>query len=118
VKHVHLVLSDAVPGKEDEFNEWYRTHLREVANTPGFVAAQLFKLSAPNLSGDATAMSTIDTDNSPNSYLVIYEVTDDIDAAKAALIAGRPTRVPVPDAMAPERHLWWFTAVSDRVTAD
>jgi hypothetical protein len=104
MKNVLIVLTDPVPGQEDEYNEWYTgTHLREVVSTPGFVAAQRFKLVHGN---------------SPHSYLAIYEVDGDLEAAKASLAAGRAHRVPTPDAMAVERESWWFSSVSDRAVAE
>lgn len=104
MRHVLVVLSDAVPGREDEYNDWYTgTHLREIVETPGFVAAQRFRLVSPS------------DDPAPHSYLAIYEIEGDLDEAREALAAGSASRGPVPDAMAQERKVWWFTSVSDRV---
>ena len=66
-----LVLSRPMPGKENEYNDWYQnTHLKQIVSLPGFVSAQRFKL-AVNVSGD---------DGHP--YMAIYEIeTDDVDAA-------------------------------------
>lgn len=102
-----IVLSEPVPGREDEYNDWYTdTHLAEVVATPGFVAAQRFVLA--DVDGNEGA---------PHGYVAIYEVEGDVRAAQAALAAGKDARVPVPDAMAPARQRWWFTAVSERVEA-
>lgn len=108
MKHLLLVLSEPVPGKEDEYNDWYTgTHLGEVVNTPGFVAAQRFEFV---VSKDGTPP--------PFSHIAIYEVEGDLFEAKEALAAGRDKRVPVPDAMAEVRKSWWYTSISDRVVAD
>jgi hypothetical protein len=96
MKNILIVLSDPVPGGEDEYNDWYTgTHLREVVNTPGFVAAQRFQFVTSGGEGP------------PNGYLAIYEVEGDIEEAKAALAAGRDKRVPAPAAMSAERRSWW-----------
>jgi hypothetical protein len=43
--YVLTVLTNAVPGKEKEFDDWYtKVHLREVLSIPGFVSAQRFKV--------------------------------------------------------------------------
>lgn len=106
MKNILLVLSDAVPGDEDKYNEWYTgTHLGEVVQTPGFVAAQRFRFVVAG------------GDGPPNSNLAIYEVEGDIEEAKAALNAGRAHRVPVPDAMSSDRRSWWFESITDRVVA-
>ena len=41
-----LVLSNAVDGRDDEYNDWYTNrHLPDVAATPGFVSATRFRLA-------------------------------------------------------------------------
>lgn len=44
-KYTLVVLTNAVEGKEDEFNQWYsEKHLDDVLSIPGFVAAQRHKI--------------------------------------------------------------------------
>ena len=44
-KYKMLVLSDAVAGRDDEFNQWYDTvHLPDVFKVPGVVGASRFRL--------------------------------------------------------------------------
>lgn len=44
-RYTYTVLSSAVPGREDEFIEWYSTnHLNDVLKMPGVVSGKLFKL--------------------------------------------------------------------------
>jgi hypothetical protein len=106
IKHVLVVLTEPMPGLEDEYNEWYtETHLDEVVATPGFVSAQRFQLVDD---GGAPC---------PHPYLAIYEVEVDLDAAKAALTAGADDRAPVPPAMSDKRKVWWFTTLTERVEA-
>ncbi len=65
-KQVFMVLSEAVEGQEDEYNEWYEnTHLDEVIQTSAVVSAQRFKLVEQRGA------------EAPNRYLAIYEV--DVD---------------------------------------
>ena len=73
-----VVLSEPMPGREDEYNRWYNeVHLREVVATPGFVSAQRFKLNSP-MSGQY-----------PHQYLAIYDVeTESAEAVLAALYAA------------------------------
>ncbi|MDH4146073.1 MAG: hypothetical protein OEY23_13005 [Acidimicrobiia bacterium] len=80
-KHVLLVFTDPVEGKEDEYNRWYNdVHLGEVLQTPGFVRAQRFKV--------ADLMPGV-TDH---TYVAIYELeTDDPGAAMKALQGGAGT---------------------------
>ena len=45
-KYTFVVLTNAVEGKDDAFDEWYtNTHLGDVLAVPGFVSAQRFKLT-------------------------------------------------------------------------
>jgi hypothetical protein len=70
-----VVLSNPVPGREDEFNEWYdQHHLREILAIPGIKSGQRFHRSDAQVSP-----------SHPYEYLAVYEIeTDDI----AAVIAG------------------------------
>ena len=78
-KHVLVVLSNPVAGKEEEYNKWYtQQHLDDVLKVPGFVAAQRFKFGT-----DTGVPSSL-------KYLAIYEMeTDDIVAATEGLTAAR-----------------------------
>ena len=49
-KYTFVVLTNAVEGKDDAFDEWYtNTHLGDVLAVPGFVSAQRF--NSPTCSG-------------------------------------------------------------------
>lgn len=62
-----IVFSQPHEGREDEYNDWYQNrHLGEVIATPGFTAAQRFKLSG-KLSEDMPAYP----------YCAIYEYSAD-----------------------------------------
>lgn len=64
-----VALTNAVEGREDEFNEWYdNQHLNDVLNVPGFYRAQRFI--------NANAFSP---DPPEHKYMAIYEFeTDDL----------------------------------------
>lgn len=63
--HRLIVFSAPTPGQEEQYNDWYNnTHLAEVIEIPGFVAAQRFELCGDQLPG---------FEPSPHQYLAIYE---------------------------------------------
>jgi hypothetical protein len=68
----YLVFSNAVAGKEDEYNRWYDTqHAPDVVAVPGFVTAQRMVAS------DVQLRKT----TPPTKYLVVYQiVTNDLAA--------------------------------------
>ena len=70
-----VTLTRAVPGREDEFNDWYDNHhLPQLLGLPGFRSAQRFRLAR-----------SLDPDPPP-PWLAIYEIdTDDIDAVLGSL---------------------------------
>jgi hypothetical protein len=100
-KYTLVVLTNAVEGKEDEFNEWYsKTHLKDVIAIPGFKSAQRFKIAGPPVAAEplwryyatydletedpegaiAEMMRRVGTDKMPMSdgmdsafYVVLYE---------------------------------------------
>lgn len=65
-----VALTTPLPGKEEEFHDWYQnTHLKEVISVPGFTGAQRFKLVAKLMGSDT------------NQYLAIYDAEVDDPAA-------------------------------------
>jgi|KBSSwiStaDraftv2_1062776.scaffolds.fasta_scaffold754401_2 hypothetical protein len=107
-KHVLVVLSNSVEGADDQFNNWYtNTHLGDVLNVPGFVAAQRYKLSGTQLGDGAT----------PYGYLALYEVeTDDLAATGAGLTGNSDMYIdPALDRAA--TVAWFFTPITARVEA-
>lgn len=66
-KFKFIVFSRPVEGREDEYNDWYQnTHLREVCEVPGIVAAQRYKLSY-DLANDGAALP----------YAALYDIEGD-----------------------------------------
>jgi hypothetical protein len=109
-KHVLVVFTNAVEGREEEFDRWYDdVHIADLLKIPGIVSAQRFRLS--------------DTQRTrppyPWKYLALYEIeTDDLNKITAALKerAGTPL-MPLTDALAPERVGWYFDTLGPPVTA-
>jgi hypothetical protein len=83
MKHILLVLSNAVEGSDDAFNTWYTgTHLPDVLKVHGFSAAQRFRISDTQMNDNAT----------PYKYLAIYEVDEEkLPAVRDALAAAAGT---------------------------
>jgi hypothetical protein len=69
-KYTFVVLTNPVPGKEAEYNEWYnKQHLPDVLNIPGMVCAQRFRLAE-----DQPAV-----EKKTHKYLALYEIeTNDL----------------------------------------
>ncbi|MBH30253.1 MAG: hypothetical protein CL520_08835 [Actinobacteria bacterium] len=64
-KHVLLVFTSPVEGREDDYNAWYNdVHLGEVLTADGFVRAQRFKASE--------MMPSV----TEHEYVAIYEIED------------------------------------------
>ena len=79
-ENILVVLTNPVPGKEDEFNEWYTNiHIQEICQISGFKSAQRFKLGDAQLGPDGG-----------HRYLAIYEIEGDPAAALGSLKAARP----------------------------
>ncbi len=106
-KHILLVLTRAVEGKEGEFNEWYSdTHLRDVLGVDGFVAAQRFELARDQMG-----------EPGPYPYLAIYEIeSEDVSKALTAL-AGASSSMVLSDAMDMQNIAYWaYSPITERVT--
>ena len=118
-QHLMLVLSNAKPDQDEEFNTWYKdVHVLDTINKlDGFASAQLFMLA------DLPEAPVI-----PYRYLAIYEIADgQLDTAyaqfqwsrrqrAAALAQGREPLVPVSEAIDGETFLvGFFSGITERI---
>jgi hypothetical protein len=82
MRGILLVISDAVAGEDQAFNEWYdNVHLDDVLSVPGIVAARRF-VAVPSVHGEL-----------PDArYVAIYEIeAEDLDAVQQALSRAAAT---------------------------
>jgi hypothetical protein len=108
-KHVFVVFTNPVEGKDATYNDWYdNRHLPDVLDVPGFVSAQRFRLSDTQRAAGPF----------PWHYLALYEIeTDDLKQTLAALGARSGTSAMVmSDALAEQRLAWVFDPVTPLVT--
>ncbi|MDJ0846986.1 MAG: hypothetical protein QNK04_01255 [Myxococcota bacterium] len=110
-RHTLVVFTRPAAGCEDDYNQWYNeTHLPEVLQAEGFVAAQRFKL-APTQMMDNPA---------PAPYLAIYEIeTDDVAKALDSLqqLAGSGEMHMSEALDTGSASAWAYSAVSERLSA-
>lgn len=73
--NLFFALSNAAPGKDAAFNEWYDTHhIREVPETHlGFISGRRFRLNPRQRTGEGAGVP------SPWEYLAIYQLDPTID---------------------------------------
>ena len=89
-----LVFTNAVEGRDDEFNDWYdNVHLKEVLELPEFTAATRYRLSDGQLFPDQ-----------PHRYLAVYEFKGESTDAVAALGAAA-AGFNMSDAMASDQNV-------------
>jgi hypothetical protein len=108
-KHVFVVFTNPVDGKEATYNDWYdNRHLPDVLDVPGFVSAQRFRLSDTQRAAGPF----------PWRYLALYEIeTDDLKQTLATLGARSGTSAMViSDSLAEQRLAWVFDPVTPVVT--
>ncbi|WP_040830163.1 DUF4286 family protein [Nocardia jiangxiensis] len=76
-REVLLALTNPVEGKDEEFREWYwGTHIPEILQLPGFVAARRYR------AGDTATVGV------PYRYATIYEVEGSAEAAHGTLFTA------------------------------
>ena len=94
-RYKFIVLTNAVEGRDDEFNDWYtNVHLPDVLAIPGIISAERFRLAPAQRNPDQ-----------PYHYLAIYEIeTDDLAfiTSEIGRRAGTDAMV-ISDAMAAEK---------------
>ena len=108
---IMMVLSNANPAREQEFNDWYSDiHVVEVVkDLDGFDMAQRWRLSADQVE-----------DTAPYRYLAIYRIKPGkLEVARAAieeqrveraaaLAAGREPRIKLDLTLFKGQHVVWF----------
>jgi hypothetical protein len=91
-KYNFVVLTNAVAGREDEYNDWYdNQHLGDILRIPGFVGAKRFRATAEQANENAP----------PWRYLALYQIeTDDLGAALAEMNKrGGGSAMPISEAL-------------------
>ena len=101
-----VVLSNPLPGREDDYNRWYDgDHLRQILAIKGMESAQRFRLAA-----EPGAQPRSDP---PYGYLTLYEIsTDDIGSVVAELTNPSSGRVST-DAIDPNTFSWMFVEIGE-----
>jgi hypothetical protein len=107
-KFTFLVLTNAVPGREEEFDRWYtEQHLPDVLRVPGIMSAQRFR----------RAVQPRGAAPQPWQYMALYEC----DAAEAQVVTdgireriGTP-EMPMSDALAEARYTCYFEPITEVV---
>jgi hypothetical protein len=111
-KYTFLALTNPVPGKEDQFNEWYDTHhVPDVINVPGFISGQRFRLADSQFGGESSKAF---------KYLALYEIeTDDIAATIKELRARGGTADIVPSDAIDMKSVatYMYTPIKEKVMA-
>lgn len=105
-----IALTNAVSGREGEFNDWYtNVHLADVLKLPGVLAAQRFELNDVQLRPEEM----------PWKYMAVYEIEiDDISKTFSALRSVSGTEaMPLSPALQDERMVWIYRPITERVTA-
>lgn len=106
-KYTYVFFTNAVAGKEDEFNRWYTNrHLPDVVEFPGFIAGRRYRLADVGIMGEPPK----------HRYLTIYEVETDNPEAFLTELGSRAQGVEMSDAINLEDltgALW--EAITDRV---
>ncbi|WP_298176953.1 DUF4286 family protein [Saccharomonospora sp.] len=110
MNYLFLVQSDPLPGREDEYNDWYTNqHLHDVVAVPGFVSAQRFRLADYQREGNPEPAYR---------YIALYEIEGPLEEALSALDEARAVGMFVSPAMDPDRISHTFIPITKRITRD
>jgi hypothetical protein len=121
---LYIVRSNPVPGREEEYHDWYsRQHLPQLLAVPGFASAQRFVLSpvargAARLIAGELSTGPASPRMRPSRYtnIAIYEITGDPRLAFDALDrARRAGAITPPAAIAGEIAAHVFAPITGRM---
>jgi hypothetical protein len=80
-----VVLTNPIEGEEDTFNKWYdSTHVPEVLDVPGVIAAQRYDLAELKIPDDEDLPAHLPPPT--HRYLVIYELDREPEAVMAEFL--------------------------------
>jgi hypothetical protein len=101
--HVMIVFTECQPGEDEEFNAWYDgTHVPDVLKLDGFTAVQRFRRTPTEQEEDHT-------------YLAVWEIDGDVEAARRALATG-PPRYLSPAYDGSRTSIRFYGAITNRIT--
>ena len=101
-----IVRSNAAPGREADYNQWYNdVHLKEVLEIEGSQSAQRFELSSAQVQPVQS-----------HGFLAIYEI-DGADVAATLARLGEATWLTMSDAIEPESiEISVFAGITDKLS--
>jgi hypothetical protein len=100
VEHILIALTNAVPGREAEFNEWYNgQHLTDVLAIDGIASARRYELATAQVTGAR---------RSEYRYLAMYRIDDSPDATIRRFEAARQ-QMQFSEALEQHRQVWVYT---------
>lgn len=107
-KYNLIALTNPVPGREDDFNDWYTdVHLADVLKLPGVMAAQRFRMSRTQ-----HRLGPFE-----HQYMAVYEIEigdirETLDALKA--VSGTE-KMPLSSALHEQRMVWIMEPITERI---
>ncbi len=79
-KFIQIVFSNPLPGRDDEFNEWYdNVHIPQLLAVPGMLSAQRYTLR------DSEMYRVPGGFVPEHQYAIVYEMEGDVDAIMAKI---------------------------------
>lgn len=112
-EYVLVVYSNPVPGREDEYNDWYNNqHLQDVLAQPEYVQARRYKLTDLKLDPQMPDAS--------HEYVAFYHInTDNPEAALQGMVERVEAGViGLSEAMAPNFLAYCYEAASPLVVSE
>lgn len=83
--NLFVVLTNPIEGTDDAFNQWYdATHVPEVLDVPGVVAAQRYDIAELKIPDDEDLPAQLPPPT--HRYMVIYELDNDPDVVMAEFL--------------------------------
>ena len=106
--HLFVVFTNAEPGREAEFNEWYDNHhLDEIMAIEGFLWGQRFELHPDQRVGQMAP---------PWRFLTLYGFEGDVTEVHERLRKASPTFVKT-TALKPDTAAWVYSLMGSPVVA-
>ncbi|MDR1294959.1 MAG: hypothetical protein LBK59_08390 [Bifidobacteriaceae bacterium] len=105
--HLFVVFTNPKEGREHDFHEWYKLHVRDVTNAPGFKWGRRYVLDPDQRPGQS----------SPWHYLALYGFVGDVNEIHAQLKqADDSGAIANSDAYEDYYVAWVYSAIGPKIS--
>jgi hypothetical protein len=112
-KAIMIAMTNPVPGREHDFDPWYRTHMSELLRLESFNSGKRYRAMPNSTFVPSWMRNDDDVPAAPYEYVAIYELTGEIEDIKEEIYATAGDRTPPNGSVADESSVWILMEIDE-----